>query len=121
MSRSSVIAFGSLLAAGLLGTSSGSARAKVETGRVETHVVDKATGKPLPCRVHHKDASLGVGERPPLTSPSSVPMPPCRSYRSGARRSDTPPRPPQLRQSAPVTSTSASSSVVHAGLSLAGP
>jgi len=49
-----VIAFGCLLAPGLLGTSG--VRAKVEMGRVEITVVDRATGKPVPCRVHLKDA-----------------------------------------------------------------
>src|SRR6266571_7190597 len=49
-----VIAFGCLLALGLLGT--GGARPNVEMGRVEITVADKATGKPLPCRVHVKDA-----------------------------------------------------------------
>lgn len=50
----SVLAFGCLLALGLLGMSE--AAQKVETGRVEITVVDKATGKPIPCRVHLKDA-----------------------------------------------------------------
>jgi hypothetical protein len=49
-----VIAFGCLLALGLLGT--GGARAKVEMGRVEITVLDSSTGKPVPCRVHLKDA-----------------------------------------------------------------
>jgi hypothetical protein len=53
MSRS-LIMFGLLLALGLLGISR--ARPRVETGRVEITVVDKATGKELPCRVHLKDA-----------------------------------------------------------------
>src|SRR5262249_14299248 len=50
-----VIAFGSLLAVGLFVPSD--ARAKTEMGRVEITVVDKATGQPVPCRVHLKDAS----------------------------------------------------------------
>src|SRR5689334_5449697 len=53
MSRS-VIAFVCLLALGLLVT--GGACAKDETGRVEITVVDAATRKPVPCRVHLKDA-----------------------------------------------------------------
>src|SRR5437870_1090103 len=52
MSRS-VIAFACLLALSLLGASG--AGAKVEKGRVEITVVDRATGKPVPCRVHLKD------------------------------------------------------------------
>jgi hypothetical protein len=50
-----VIAFISLLEVGLFVPSS--ARAKAEMGRVEITVVDKATGKPVPCRVHLKDAN----------------------------------------------------------------
>src|SRR5262245_21790188 len=53
-----VLAFGGLLALGLL-VSSG-AGAKDETGRVEISVVDRATRKPVPCRVHLKD-SKGKG------------------------------------------------------------
>jgi hypothetical protein len=53
MSRT-VIAFACLLALGLLGTSG--AGAKVEKGRVEITILDKATGKRVPCRVHLKDA-----------------------------------------------------------------
>ena len=53
MSRS-LITFGLLLAVGLLGTSG--ARPQVETGRVKITVVDKATGKEVPCRIHLKDA-----------------------------------------------------------------
>jgi hypothetical protein len=53
MSRSA-IAFGCLLTAGLLVTST--AADKADTGRVDITVVDKATGKPVPCRVHLKDA-----------------------------------------------------------------
>src|SRR4051794_15031994 len=53
MSRS-VIASGCLLALGLLGASG--AREMVETARVEITLVDKATSKPVPCRVHLKDA-----------------------------------------------------------------
>jgi hypothetical protein len=48
-----VIAFGCLLAMGMLVTS---ARAKVEMGRVEITVLDSSTSKPVPCRVHLKDA-----------------------------------------------------------------
>src|SRR6516162_2323771 len=54
MSRS-VIAFGWLLAVGLLVPIG--AREKAEMGRVEITVVDNATGKPVPCRVHLKDAN----------------------------------------------------------------
>jgi hypothetical protein len=50
-----VVAFGCLLVLGLLGTSG--ARPNVEMGHVEITVVDKATGKPVPCRVHLKDAA----------------------------------------------------------------
>jgi hypothetical protein len=53
MSRS-LITFGLLLALGLLGTNG--ARPQVETGRVKITVVDKATGKAVPCRIHLKDA-----------------------------------------------------------------
>src|SRR5262245_6351362 len=56
----SVIAFGCLLAPALLAASM--ARAKDETGRVEIAVVDKSSGKPLPCRVHLKDAK-GKGQK----------------------------------------------------------
>jgi hypothetical protein len=49
-----VIAFGCLLVVGWLVTNG--ARARVEMGRVEITVVDRATGKPVPCRVHLKDA-----------------------------------------------------------------
>jgi hypothetical protein len=49
-----VIAFGCLLVLGVLATSG--ARPTVEMGRVEITVVDQATGKPMPCRVHLKDA-----------------------------------------------------------------
>src|SRR5438552_3507122 len=52
MSRS-VIAFGCLLALGLLGTTGAS---KGRNERVEIAVVDRATGKRVPCRVHLKDA-----------------------------------------------------------------
>jgi hypothetical protein len=55
-----VIAFGSLLAAGLFVPSD--AREKAEMGRVQITVLDKATGKPVPCRVHLKDAT-GKGMR----------------------------------------------------------
>src|SRR5579884_1072983 len=48
------IAFGCLLALGLLGTSG--ACAKVEMARVEITVLDRGTGKPVPCRVHLKNA-----------------------------------------------------------------
>jgi hypothetical protein len=54
MSRS-VLAVGGLLAAGLLVASG--ARAKADRGRVEITVVDRATGKPVPCRVHLKDVN----------------------------------------------------------------
>jgi hypothetical protein len=50
-----VIAFGWLLAVGFLVPSG--AREKAEMGRVEINVVDNATGKPVPCRVHLKDAN----------------------------------------------------------------
>jgi hypothetical protein len=53
MSRG-VIAFGCLAALGLLVT--GAAGAKDETGRVEIAVVDGASKKAAPCRVHLKDA-----------------------------------------------------------------
>jgi hypothetical protein len=49
-----VLAFGGLLALGLLVT--GTARARGATGRVEITVMDRATAKPVPCRVHLKDA-----------------------------------------------------------------
>src|SRR6516162_8093125 len=55
-----VVAFGCLLMLCLLGTSG--ARPTVEMGRVEITVVDKATGKPVPCRVHLKDAT-GKGRK----------------------------------------------------------
>jgi hypothetical protein len=55
-----VIAFGSLLAVALFVPSG--ARAMPDMGRVEITVVDKATGKPVPCRVHLKDAN-GKGLR----------------------------------------------------------
>jgi hypothetical protein len=38
-------------------------RARVETGRVKITVLDKATDKPVPCRVHLKDAK-GKGVKP---------------------------------------------------------
>lgn len=47
-------AFGLLLAAGLCPAGGAGAN---ESGRVEVTVVDKATGKPVACRVHLKDAS----------------------------------------------------------------
>src|SRR5690349_14265201 len=53
MSRT-VLAFGCLLAVGLLVTSG--TGATDEMGRVEITVVDRAAGKPVPCRVHLKDA-----------------------------------------------------------------
>lgn len=59
MSRS-VIAFGALLAA--VSLVPGGAREMAETGRVEITVVDRATAKPVPCRVHLKDAN-GKGRK----------------------------------------------------------
>lgn len=55
-----VIPFGLLLALGLLGTIGACPQA--ETGRVKITVLDKATRKPVPCRVHLKEAN-GKGVR----------------------------------------------------------
>jgi hypothetical protein len=49
-----IVAFVCLLAVGWLPTSD--AGAKDEPGRVEITVVDKQAGKPVPCRIHLKDA-----------------------------------------------------------------
>ena len=44
-----------LLLAGLCGAAL--ARPQAETGKVEITVTDKATGKPIPCRIHLKDSA----------------------------------------------------------------
>ena len=44
-----------LLAAGM--AEQGSARVSAANGKVEISVLDQATGKPMPCRVHLKDAA----------------------------------------------------------------
>src|SRR5262245_60801649 len=49
-----LFAFGLLLAAGLCVTTTAQPQ---KTGRVEIVVTDKATGKPVPCRIHLKDAA----------------------------------------------------------------
>lgn len=55
-------AFGLLAGVGLA-VAAGLARGQEKTGRFELTVTDKATGKPVPCRVHLKDAA-GKPQRP---------------------------------------------------------
>src|SRR5262245_13221166 len=54
-----LLALGFLIAAGVCAAGRAGER---ETGRVEIAVVDRATGKPVACRVHLKDAA-GKGQK----------------------------------------------------------